>query len=79
MEQQTAAETMHGLEEGDKIELDTHNQIFTVTNVMFDGEMLDIEGPRGGEKGLVENVNSGRVAVTNGGRNEGTVTEINVR
>jgi len=78
MAQNTAADTMHSLEVGDEININTHNQTFTVTNVMFGGEMLDIEGPRGGEKCLVENVNSGRVSVTNGAKTEGTVTEINV-
>ena len=72
-------EVMHGLEVGDMVEVNTHSQTFTVTDVMFDGEMIDIEGPRGGAKALVENVKSGSVAVMNGKSKEGTVTEINVR
>ncbi len=75
MEAKDALKTM---EEGDKITVDGYSQTFTVTNVMFDGEMVDIEGPRGGEKCLVENVNSGRVKMTNGGTKEGEVTSINV-
>lgn len=73
-----ANDTLHELSEGDSITINTHNQTFTVTKVMFGGELVDIEGPRGGEKSLVENVNSGIVRVTNGGSTEGTVTEINV-
>lgn len=72
-------EVMDELEVGDTIKLNTHNQPFTVTDVMFDGEMIDIEGPRGGAKALVENVKSGNVAVMNGKSKEGTITEINVR
>lgn len=66
------------LEAGDKITVDGWNQTFTVTNVMFDGEMVDIEGPQGGEKCLVQNVNSGNVRMTVGGTNKGVVSEINV-
>ena len=78
MEQQTAADVMHELETGDEINVNTHSQTFTVTNLMFGGEIVDVEGPRGGEKSLVENVNSGRVAIMNGDKKEGQVTEINV-
>lgn len=69
-------EVLHTLKEGDKVEINTHNQTFTVTGTMFDGEIVEIEGPRGGEKSLTENVNSGRVRVLNGGDTEGEVTEI---
>lgn len=68
---------MHELETGDKLTINTHNQTFTVTGTMFGGEIVELEGPRGGEKSLVENVNSGSVAVLNGGDKEGTVMEIN--
>jgi hypothetical protein len=73
-----AKDTMHELETGDKLTVNTHAQTFTVTETMFDGEMIDMEGPQGGEKSLVENVNTGSVAILNGGDKEGTVTEINV-
>lgn len=71
-------DALHELSEGDKLTVDTHSQTFTVTNVMFGGEMVDVEGPQGGEKSLVENVNSGSVKVVNGDKNEGVVSEINV-
>jgi hypothetical protein len=73
-----ANDVLHALKVGDSIQINTHNQTFTVTEVMFGGEMVEIEGPRGGEKSLVENVNSGSVTVLNGGTTEGHVTEINV-
>lgn len=66
------------VEEGDKITVDGYNQTFTVEKVMFDGEMVDIVGPQGGEKSLVQNVNSGVVRMTVGGTNKGVVSEINV-
>jgi len=71
-------ETMHELEIGDTVEINTHSQTFTVSGTMFDGEIIELEGPRGGGKSLVENVNSGNVSVMNGDRKEGTLTEINV-
>ena len=72
-----ASETLHELEEGDTINVDGYSQNFTVTNVMFGGEMVEIEGPQGGEKCLVENVNSGTVRMTVGGTNKGVVNQIN--
>lgn len=71
-------DTLHELAEGDKINVDVYSQTFTVTGVMFDGEMVEVEGPRGGEKCLVENVNSGTVRVTVGGTNKGVVNELEV-
>jgi hypothetical protein len=69
---------MHELDEGDTITIDTHNQVLEVTEVMFGGEIIDLEGPRGGEKSLVENVNTGAIAVMENNSKVGTVTEIHV-
>jgi len=75
---ENVTDVMHELSEGQAVEINTHNQTFTVTDTMFGGEIIELEGPRGGEKSLVENVNSGSVSVMNGDRKEGTLTEINV-
>ena len=66
-------DTLNKLEVGETITVDTHNQTFTVTDVMFGGEMVEVEGPRGGEKTLVQNVNSGNVRI-----DSQIVSEINV-
>jgi len=71
-------DVMAELETGDEITTNTHSQTFTVTETMFNGEMIDLEGPQGGEKSLVQNVNSGAVAIMSGEKKLGTVTEINV-
>ena len=77
MEAQTRFEAV---EVGDKVEINTHKQTFTVVDEMFDGEILELEGPNGGEKSLVQNVNNPEhIAVQENGNTVGTLTEINVR
>ena len=77
MEAQTRFEAV---EVGDKVEINTHKQTFTVVDKMFDGEILELEGPNGGEKSLVQNVNNPEhIAVQENGNTVGTLTEINVR
>jgi hypothetical protein len=73
-----ARDALSKIEAGDKIKVEGFSQTFTATKVMFDGEMVDVEGPRGGEKSLVQNVNSGIVRMTNGGKNEGVISDIEV-
>jgi len=70
------SEALSEVEPGDTIKTDTHEQDFTVKETMFGGEMADIEGPEGGEKSLVENVNSGRVRILSGGDTLGEVNDI---
>jgi hypothetical protein len=65
---------------GDKVKINTHNQTFTVVDEMFDGEILELEGPNGGEKSLVQNVNNPEhIAVQERGNTVGALTEINVQ
>jgi len=71
-------DAMRELETGDTITINTHNQTLTVTDTMFDGEMIELEGPRGGEKSLIENVNTGDVTVMENNNKVGMLTEINV-
>ena len=78
MEQNNVTDVMAELEAGDSFTINGFSQTFTVTETMFGGEMIDMEGPKGGEKSLVQNVNSGNVAIMNGGSKVGTLTEINV-
>ena len=78
MEQNNVTDVMAELETGDSFTINGFSQTFTVTKTMFDGEMIDMEGPKGGEKSLVQNVNSGNVAIMNAGSKVGTLTEINM-
>lgn len=72
-------DTYNSVEVGDKVEINTHSQMFTVVGEMFDGEILELEGPRGGEKSLVQNVNNPeQIAVQTNGKTDGYLTEINV-
>ena len=79
MEQHNVTDVMHNLETGDTFTINGFTQTFTVTNTMFDGEIIVMEGPQGGEKSLVENINSGNVAIQNSrSKTVGTLTEINM-
>ena len=75
----TTQSEFEAVEVGDKVEINTHNQTFTVVGEMFDGEILELEGPQGGEKSLVQNVNNPeQIAVQTNGNTDGYLTEINV-
>lgn len=79
-QQNDTVETFEAVEVGDKIEINTHNQTLTVVGEMFDGEILELEGPQGGEKSLVQNVNNPEhIAVQQNGNTVGQLTEIHVR
>jgi hypothetical protein len=73
-------EEFEAINVGDKVEINTHKQTFTVVDEMFDGEILELEGPNGGEKSLVQNVNNPEhIAVQERGNTVGTLTEIDVQ
>ena len=78
--QTEVVETFESIEVGDKIEIGQYNQTLTVVDEMFSGEILELEGPRGGEKSLTQNVNNPeQIAVQSGGDTKGYLTEIHVQ
>ena len=73
-----AQQALTQIEAGDKITVDGNDTVLTVTETMFGGEMVDLEGPRGGEKNLTQNVNNPEhIAFMVNGSKKATVSEIN--
>ena len=53
-----AQQALSQIEAGDTITVNDMDTLLTVTDTMFGGEMVELEGPQGGEKSIVQNVNN---------------------
>lgn len=72
-----AQKALTQIEVGDTITVNNMDTKLKVTDTMFGGEMVELEGPRGGSKSLTQNVNNPEyIAFMENNTKKGVATEI---